>query len=96
MYGKLLELCVEVNKKTKSNVFLEYAGHINTIEVRVYENGWIDKDKLVDLYIKSGSKIKFKEWGDKRLYQKNMKIHIDWEESKSEYEEVIKYLQKLL
>lgn len=36
---ELMRLCLEVNK-TKATVFMEYAGHVNSISVRVYTDGY--------------------------------------------------------
>lgn len=43
-FKKLVDLAYEL-EKLGADVFLDYSGHVETIEVRVYLNGWkVDTD----------------------------------------------------
>lgn len=72
---KLLELCMEINEKTEHNTFLDYAGHVDTFQVRIYENGYspINEAKYLtdvggdDITLPNINKcrqklLKYKEW----------------------------------
>ena len=36
-------LTLDVTKESKNDVFLNYSGHINELDIRVYFNGWKEK-----------------------------------------------------
>ena len=36
----IMRLGVEISKNTKTDVFVEYAGHVDCLYVRIYESGW--------------------------------------------------------
>ena len=40
----IMRLGVEISKNTKTDVFVEYSGHVDLLSVRIYEDGW-EKDK---------------------------------------------------
>lgn len=40
LIGEITELAVEVNNKTKHDVFVDYSGHVNSINVNYHENGY--------------------------------------------------------
>ena len=36
----IMRLSVEISKNTKTDVFVSYAGHVDQLSVRIYEDGW--------------------------------------------------------
>lgn len=46
----IMQLGVEISKNTETDVFVDYAGHVDQILVRIYVGGW-EKDK--EHYIKN-------------------------------------------
>lgn len=38
---QIVSLALRVNRETKHHVFVEYSGHVNLIQVTVYEGGWV-------------------------------------------------------
>ena len=36
----IMQLGVEISKNTKTDVFVEYIGHVDQLSVRIYEDGW--------------------------------------------------------
>ena len=40
---ELMRLCLEVDK-TKASTFMEYAGHVDSISVRVYTDGYTEDE----------------------------------------------------
>jgi hypothetical protein len=40
----IMQLGVEISENTKTDVFVEYAGHVDHLSMRIYEDGW-EKDK---------------------------------------------------
>lgn len=40
----IMRLGVEISKNTKSDVFVDYSGHVDQLSVRIYKGGW-EKDK---------------------------------------------------
>ena len=36
----IMRLGVEITKNTKTDVFVEYIGHVDQLSVRIYEDGW--------------------------------------------------------
>ena len=40
----IMRLGVEISKNTKTDVFVDYSGHVDQLSVRIYEDGW-EKDK---------------------------------------------------
>lgn len=64
MLGKIMELAHKVNTKKRATVFVEYLGHVNLLNVRVFVNGWnedaepnirreayMDDAELQDIYL---------------------------------------------
>lgn len=46
----LLQICflsLDITKKSKSDVFLNYSGHTNQFDIKIYINGW-EKEKEWD------------------------------------------------
>lgn len=42
---EIMRLALKVNRETSSDVFFEFHGHVNSIEVQIHFNGWkADKD----------------------------------------------------
>ncbi len=41
----IMKLAVEIYKNTKTDVFVEYAGHVDLLSVRIYKGGWIKNKK---------------------------------------------------
>ena len=46
----IMQLGVEISKNTKTDVFVDYAGHVDQLLVRIYEDGW---RKDVEHYIRN-------------------------------------------
>jgi len=40
----IMRLGVEISQNTTTDVFVDYSGHVDQLEVRIYESGW-EKDK---------------------------------------------------
>ena len=40
----IMKLGVEISKNTTTDVFVEYSGHVDSLSVRIYVDGW-EKDK---------------------------------------------------
>lgn len=36
----IMQLGVEISKSTKTDVFVDYSGHVDQLSVRIYESGW--------------------------------------------------------
>lgn len=43
MFTELMALCVLINKSSPHNIFCEFYGHINSLNIKVYQNGWVAK-----------------------------------------------------
>jgi hypothetical protein len=54
----IMQLGVEISQNTTTDVFVEYAGHVDGLYVRIYESGWEDGEehysRIVYLDIKLG------------------------------------------
>jgi hypothetical protein len=49
---EITELAMKVSKNTKSSVVINYSGHVNSLNVRVFKNGWMaDIDPTFEKYI---------------------------------------------
>ena len=46
----IMQLAVEISENTKTDVFVDYSGHVNQLSVRIYVGGW-EKDK--EYYIRN-------------------------------------------
>ena len=44
LIAKIMVLAVSKSQKTKSDIFVDFAAHINELQIRIYTNGW-NKDK---------------------------------------------------
>lgn len=67
-FGKIAELVRDVQNTTEHDVFLNYSGHVNSIEVYVYLGGWVmdgGPDIKIEFYcgddLTEGTKKNFKE-----------------------------------
>lgn len=47
----IMQLAVEISKNTKTDVFVEYAGHVDQLGVRIYEDGWENREEYYDRYV---------------------------------------------
>jgi len=59
-FGDLLNYCIKITNETKSDVFLEYSGHINYIGLYMYREGW-DENRVCFSYYIETNKISNKE-----------------------------------
>lgn len=51
---EITELAIEANNKTNHDVFINYHGHVNCIEVNYHKNGYYsgsNEIKILDLYM---------------------------------------------
>lgn len=37
---RILKLAIEITNNTKADVFVDYSGHVNSISIRAYLQGW--------------------------------------------------------
>lgn len=44
----IMKLGVEISKNTKTDVFVEYAGHVDQLSVQIFENGWENREEYYD------------------------------------------------
>jgi hypothetical protein len=54
LIGEIIELAIEVTNQTKHDVFVNYSGHVNSINVNYHVNGYYSgapQTYIVDLYI---------------------------------------------
>lgn len=62
---KIILKVYEINEETKHTVFLDFSGHVNKLEIRIYEKGWkVEEDATLkkEAYIdESDSKEQLKE-----------------------------------
>ncbi len=62
---KIILKVYEINEETKHTVFLDFSGHVNKLEIRIYEKGWKDEEDATlkkEAYIdESDSKEQLKE-----------------------------------
>ena len=47
----IMQLAVEISENTKTDVFVEYAGHVDQLSVRIYEYGWRKGKEHYDRYV---------------------------------------------
>lgn len=69
-------LAIEITTKTKHDVFVDYAGHVNTINIRICYGGWVPDMYTEDLLYLSlnGPHEKFRELKScKRTLEKLLK-----------------------
>lgn len=52
---KIMLKAYKINKETKHKIFINFSGHVNSLNVRIYRNGWepnkepnIDEDIFLD------------------------------------------------
>lgn len=45
----IMQLGVEISKNTKTDVFVDYSGHVDLLNVRIYADGW-EKDEKFYFY----------------------------------------------
>jgi len=38
----IMQLAVEISENTKTDVFVDYAGHVDQLRMRIYVDGWED------------------------------------------------------
>ena len=38
----IMQLAVEISKNTKADVFVNYSGHVDCFDVRIYDCGWTE------------------------------------------------------
>ena len=38
----IMQLAVEISKNTKADVFVNYSGHVDWFDVRIYDCGWTE------------------------------------------------------
>jgi len=64
---EILSLAIDVSHNTKHDVFVDYSGHVKSLQVRISEGGWReaqDTEELLSTYLKknkSSRNVKFKE-----------------------------------
>ena len=44
----IMQLGVEISKNTKTDVFVNYAGHVDQLSIRIYEDGWENSNEHYD------------------------------------------------
>jgi uncharacterized protein (DUF849 family) len=47
----IMQLGVEISKNTKTDVFVEYSGHVDQLSVRIYDDGWKKSMEPYDRYV---------------------------------------------
>lgn len=45
--AEIMRVCAEINDQGFFTTFLEYAGHVNGISIRVYEGSWRDRSNII-------------------------------------------------
>ena len=38
----ILQLAVEISKNTKTDVFINYSGHVDSLDIMIFHGGWSD------------------------------------------------------
>lgn len=56
--GKLVALAHSISTTTKTDVFVDYHGHVNSIDVYYFKDGWYDGAEST--YIEFCEKVNFK------------------------------------
>lgn len=41
---KIILKVYEINEETKHTVFLDFSGHVDKLQIRIYEKGWKDEE----------------------------------------------------
>jgi len=67
---KAFSSSLEVNNKTKHNVFFDFSGHVDKVNVTIHYNSWKSDDEKMELYfqyrnevLNNGSKpLSFSDW----------------------------------
>ena len=52
LINEIMTKAIEISKNTKSTIFVDYAGHVNWLEVRIFVNGW-EENKDYDINIRA-------------------------------------------
>lgn len=68
---EIINKAMTINETTKTNVFVNYFGHIDGLDIYTYKNGW-NKDKEMD-YNRSNIYIKESEYREKELIIRDLK-----------------------
>lgn len=40
LLGEMMKTAAIISNNTKAKVFVQYSGHVNVVDVRIYSNGW--------------------------------------------------------
>ena len=95
---ELLELCIDINDNTDATVFLNYSGHIRTVEVELYPKGWRNTDeeylKYVDRCIKSECMPILRSIWNRN--NPNDKIEIEADMNENNFKDRIKEIKTML
>ena len=63
----IMQLGVEISKSAETDVFVEYAGHVDCLYVRIYESGWENR-YATDRYNTKKNGRKTEEYYDRYVY----------------------------
>ena len=54
----IMQLGVEISKNTKADVFINYSGHVDSLDIMIFHGGWSDgrsADYKKDIYLNTKS-----------------------------------------
>jgi len=92
---KIMELGCVISTSNIPDVFVHYEGHVNALSVRIYYEGWVSEDDLVDIFKSTNTILSFSEWKEKRTKLKYFSYYFN-DGFGDKLEKIIEELEGLL